>query len=293
MNKPCRTLVLGGSDGLLGRSLVEAFAKSGFEVHAVGPDDFDPTDSVELTKYIDDLQPKLVANTVAYTAVDAAEDNQDIAFLLNRTLPALLGQILPSRGISLLHYSTDFVFDGKKNTPYTEEDTPNPQSIYGESKLAGEKVLLNSEIKDLYIIRLAWLFGPHKTNFVQKILELAQTRSELNVVHDQIGSPTYSRDLAALSVPLFLSGQPGLYHLVNSGQASWCELASEAVSLAGIDCTVRPIPSEDFPQKAKRPAFSVLSTERFSQLTGQEPRPWANALSEYVYQYILGQGEED
>jgi dTDP-4-dehydrorhamnose reductase len=220
---------------------------------------------------------------MAYTQVDQAEDDSENAYRLNKRLPAVLAAQIKSRGALLAHYSTDFVFDGASNRPYATQDTPNPQTVYGQSKLAGEQAILDSGLEKFLIIRTAWLFGPWKTNFVRKMLELAAHRESLNVVHDQAGSPTYTKDLAENSIRLFSSGHLGLFHLVNVGKATWCELAQEAVRIAGLDCRVDPIPSSDYPQKAKRPAYSVLDTSRFTEATGVTPRGWDQALRDYVF----------
>ena len=220
---------------------------------------------------------------VAYTRVDQAEEEKELAFQLNRRLPTLLGNVARKKDIYLVHYSTDFVFDGKKNTPYTPQDKTNPLSVYGKSKLEGENSLLDKTWNKLLIIRTAWLFGPNKTNFVARILELAQNKETLNVVHDQVGSPTYTIDLANYTLELIKKAAHGLYHLSNSGQASWCELASEAVKCAGLHCRVNPITSSEYPQKAVRPPYSVLDCSEFIDLTGIKPRPWIQALRDYIF----------
>jgi dTDP-4-dehydrorhamnose reductase len=161
-------------------------------------------------------------------------------------------------------------------------DPPNPLSVYGASKLAGEAALQALDIPELLILRTAWLFGPGKTNFVQRILELAAERKELKVVADQFGSPTCTLDLARLTVELLQNGATGLLHAANSGQASWHELAAEAVHLAGLDCRVLPIPTSGYPTRAPRPANSVLDIAETVRLAGYTPRHWREALAEYV-----------
>ena len=186
-------------------------------------------------------------------------------------------------GVPLVHYSTDFVFNGKKTTPYGPGDQPAPSSVYGQTKLQGERELLALDLPNLLIIRTSWLFGPCKTNFVTRILELAATRPELSVVHDQIGSPSYTPDLAAGSLALLDRGATGIFHLANAGQASWCELATEAVRGADLACRIKPIPSSEYPQKACRPAYSVLDLGAFTAATGIAPRPWLQALREFLF----------
>ncbi|EPR34591.1 dTDP-4-dehydrorhamnose reductase [Alkalidesulfovibrio alkalitolerans DSM 16529] len=276
-------LVLGGRHGLLGQALTKALPLAGWRAVALGREDFDPFDQGALRETCQREQATAIFNTVAYTAVDQAEDDRDAAFRLNRNLPRLLGLSARELGIALVHFSTDFVFDGKKDTPYTAKDNPAPESVYGQSKLAGEQALLEIAPPDLLIIRTSWLFGPGKANFVSKILDLAHTRDKLTVVADQTGSPTYTPDLAKNSVVLLDSGARGLFHLASGGKATWCELAAQAVHLAGYPCRVEPIATDAWPAKAKRPRFSVLDLDAFTEATGIVPRPWEQGLRDYIF----------
>lgn len=286
-----RALVLGGRSGLLGQALTHCLNARGWDAIPVGRDDFDVLDNERLTAYIAQTSPQVIFNTVAWTQVDAAEENEPQALQLNRTLPLLLGRIVKGTSMHLVHYSTDFVFDGRKASPYSVTDSTNPLSVYGTSKLAGEKALASLELDNCCIIRTAWLFGPGRGNFVRTILNLCATRSGINVVHDQVGSPTYTIDLAEGSVKLAELRATGIFHVANAGQASWCELASEAVSLAGLHCKVQAIPSKDWPQKAQRPSYSVLDTSRFTQVTGISPRPWPQALRDYIFHDHFPEGK--
>ena len=278
-----RVAVLGGRTGLLGVPVAAAFAKAGFETAPLGRADFDITDSAAMGAFLDEFSPDWLVNAVAYTAVDKAEDEPAEAARLNRVLPAMLGRLCADRNVGLFHFSTDFVFDGKKNTPYAEGDQTGPASVYGQTKLDGEKALMALKLPRLLIARVAWLFGPGKKNFVRTMFTLAKERSELRVVHDQIGSPSYTLDLAGYAVELIKTRTTGIFHLANAGWASWCQLASEAVSVAGYDCQVVPIATGEYPQKAVRPAYSVLDTAKFTQTSGISPRPWVQALREYVF----------
>lgn len=278
-----RMLVLGGATGLLGQAVVRTAAAAGYTVTAAGRKDFDLTDSKALAAFIDDAAPDIVCNTIAHTQVDKAENDEDAA-LLNRVLPCLLGRIVKERpSIYLMHFSTDFVFNGRKSTAYTEDDETDPINAYGRTKLEGEKALLRLELERYSIIRTAWLFGPGKKNFITTILDLCRQGKSLNVVHDQLGSPTYTLDLASYCLNLFEANGTGIFHITNSGQASWCEFASEAVRLAQIECPITPVPSKEYRQEARRPAFSVLSTAKFTRVTGVSPRPWPQALADYIY----------
>ncbi len=277
-------LVLGGSTGLLGQALTQTIRAAGYAVTATGRHDVDPGDSTALADLIDAVAPAIVFNTVAYTQVEQAEDEEEAAMGLNRVFPCMLGRIIKARPhIRMAHFSTDFVFDGRKNSPYTVEDATAPLNAYGRTKLAGEQALLQLQMENCCIIRSAWLFGPGKKNFVRTILDLCLHRTSLNVVHDQTGSPSYTLDLAAYSLKLMESEASGVFHIVNSGEANWCELAAEAVRLAQMECVINPVPSKEYPQKAVRPAYSVLDTSRFTLVTGIAPRPWIQALADYIY----------
>ncbi len=285
-----RAVVLGGRTGLLGQSLVLALRNGGWDAVPVGRDDVDVLDAERLADFIDKASPQTVFNTVAWTQVDLAEEHEQEAAQLNRALPASLGRIVRGTGMHLVHLSTDFVFNGRKTTPYTTDDTPDPASVYGATKLAGETALLSIAPDNCCVVRTAWLFGPGRRNFVQTILGLCAAKDDIQVVHDQTGSPTYTVDLAAGCVRLAELRATGLFHVVNAGQASWCELASEAVHLAGLHCKVHAITSKDWPQKAARPAYSVLDTSRFTEVTGIVPRPWPQALRDYIYKDCIPSG---
>ena len=278
-----KAVVLGGKTGLMGQALCMAMARKGWTVHAPRRADLDLFDRPAVEDYLARTGADTLFNTVAYTRVDQAEDEPAEAARLNRQLPLILGQAARNAGVQLIHYSTDFVFNGRKTTPYTTEDQPDPRSVYGSTKLQGERELQALGLPGLLIVRTSWLFGPCKINFVTRILELAAARAELSVVHDQIGSPSYTPDLAANSLALVEAGAAGLFHLANAGQASWCELAAEAVRGADLPCRVKPITSDQYPQKAVRPAYSVLDLSKFTAATGITPRPWLQALREFLF----------
>ncbi|MDQ7031289.1 MAG: dTDP-4-dehydrorhamnose reductase [Desulfonauticus sp.] len=285
-----KALVLGGKTGLLGQDIVEVLKKEGWEVIAPSREELNIFSSQELYSYIKDNEVDFVFNTIAYTQVEKAEEEPKKAFELNKVFPKIVGNVCKELDVYLIHYSTDFVFDGQKETPYEDTDEPHPLNVYGQTKLEGEKVLLEIPDLEVLIIRTAWLFGRGKLNFVSKILNLAKNKSSLNVVHDQVGSPTYTLDLARYSLALLHKKSTGIFHVVNAGQASWCELAQEAVNCLGLACQIIPISSKDFPQKAKRPAYSVLSINKFVQTTGIQPRSWIQALREYLYANFYGSG---
>jgi dTDP-4-dehydrorhamnose reductase len=288
-----RALVLGGHGGLLGQALMEVLRAAGWEAAGTDRSRIDyaaPDAGARLEALVESLEPACIFSTVAYTRVDDAEDHPAEADLFNRAVPVMVGRVAKKFGCPLVHYSTDFVFSGKKKTPYTTEDPPGPLNVYGKTKLAGEEVLLSLGLERCMIIRTAWLFGPGKKNFVQTILDRCQDTQALGVVHDQVGSPTYTLDLARYSLKLVEAEGNGIYHIVNAGEASWCELATEAVRLVQKECIINGIPSAAYPQKALRPAYAVLGTAKFERATGVTPRPWLQALQEYIFRAYPAEG---
>lgn len=278
-----KAVILGGKTGLLGRTLTEKLEQNEVITIPLSRADFDPLNEKILTALLEREKPDLIFNTIAYTMVDQAEDEESKAHLLNTTLPVSLGRLAKMNNCKLIHFSTDFVFDGKNDSPYTEKDKTNPQSVYGSTKLAGEEKLLELDYENILIIRTAWLFGPYKTNFVHKILNFAREREALTIVHDQNGSPTYTPDLADYTIELVKNEANGIFNVVNSGKASWCELAAEAINCSAINCRVEPVPSSAYPTKAARPSYSVLDTAKLTAATGITPRPWVQALRDYIY----------
>ncbi|WP_285906863.1 dTDP-4-dehydrorhamnose reductase [Pseudodesulfovibrio pelocollis] len=275
-------VIFGGKTGLLGQALTRAFRLAGARPVPLSSQDCDILDPRNVELLLDRRDPDLIVNAAAYTQVDLAEEQEEMAFALNATAPPLLASLAAKRLVPFVHFSTDFVFRGTKRTPYLPYDEPNPFSVYGISKADGERGLLRFGYERTLIIRTSWLFGPGKMNFVEKILTLCETRDTISVVSDQTGSPAYTPDVAAHTLALLARDETGIHHLANSGEATWHELASEAVTLAGLDCRVEPIPTSAYPTKAMRPAYSVLDLSRFIQAMGVTPRHWKQALADYV-----------
>jgi dTDP-4-dehydrorhamnose reductase len=281
-----KALVLGGHTGLLGQALMDALNLAAWHATPLGRQDGQILDVNCLARKINRIAPDVIFNTIAWTQVDLAEEHPAEAMALNRGLVSSLTHSIKGTSIRLVHYSTDFVFNGAKQIPYTVEDTPKPETIYGATKLAGERVLGALPPEQYCIIRTAWLFGPGRKNFVSTILDACRKRDSIDVVHDQTGSPTYTRDLAQWSLKLAELKADGIFHAVNGGKATWCDLACEAINLAEAPCRVNPVSSAQWQQKAKRPRFSVLDTSRLAQM-GIMPRPWPLALREYLYHDYL------
>ena len=287
-----KALVLGGATGLLGQALSRILTERGWSVDTLGRQQGDLLNDAFLAEKLDAVRPDVVFNTVAWTQVDDSEDHVEEARLINRCLPASLACLLQTRpSLFLVHYSTDFIFGGQNRHPLKEEDKPHPQSVYGATKLEGEESVRAALPDRSCVVRTAWLFGHGRGNFVETILNACHRRDEIRVVHDQTGSPSFADDVALHSAQLAEawlqkgadSGVPGIWHVANSGEASWCELACEAVQLTSAPCRVIPIASTAWPQKAKRPEYSVLCTDKLAAFLGRHPRPWPQALRAYIF----------
>ena len=237
-----------------------------------------PEQCLAVTK---DFRPEVIINAAAFTRVDDCETHADKAFLVNGDGAGNLSRAAAEFGALIVHYSTDYVFDGLKKTPYLEEDGPNPQSVYGKSKLAGED-LVRRNCPNHLILRTSWLFGPG-VNFIRTILSAAQKGTPLRVVNDQKGSPTYSKDLASHTLTMIGTGCRSTYHLTNSGSCTWFELASKALEWAGIrNVPVSPVSTSEFKRPAPRPANSVLANARLKREGFPLMRTWQAAAREYI-----------
>lgn len=247
-------------------------------------DALDITDPERVSELVAEVRPAVVINCAAYTKVDLAEKEASLAEEVNARSPGLLARVCNDVGALLVHYSTDYVFDGSKASPYVEDDEPNPASVYGSTKLAGEKAA--SDAKDHLILRTSWVFGDGR-NFVSTIVEAARSRGQISVVDDQIGRLSYAPDIAAATLQLLRAGARGLFHLTGGGPpASWADVAELAIRYAGVAATVERISTERFFEGrsgpvAPRPANSVLDCAKAEGL-GASLRDWREALAEYL-----------
>jgi dTDP-4-dehydrorhamnose reductase len=230
----------------------------------------------------------LIVNGAAYTDVDGCESHPELANRVNGDGPGLLAEAAKLSGATLVHISTDYVFDGLASEPYRETSPTGPRSAYGRSKLLGEEEILGSGLEKFLIIRTSWLFGPGGKNFVETMLRLATEREELRVVDDQVGSPTYTADLARAIFALLEKEQYGLFHFANAGVCSWYQFSLEIVRryvAAGGEVALQrhlAITTADYPLPAARPAYSVFSTTKYQAATGNEVPPWQDALDRYL-----------
>lgn len=288
-----RVLVL-GADGQLGRELRRARAPAGLSLSFAGRSDIDIT-SDGAAAALTAMRPDAVINAAAYTAVDKAESEPELAFAINRDAPALLAREAATLGAPFLHISTDYVFSGEKPGPYVETDIKQPLNVYGRSKSEGENAILSCHAGAL-ILRTSWVYSPFGANFVKTMLRLGETRDSVRVVADQIGRPTAAGDLAAVCLALVarqLAGSDaakGVLHFANEGKASWADVAgaifSEAATRGRRPVAVTSISTADYPTPAKRPANSLLDTSRIETEFGIVPRPWRAALSECVAELV-------
>ncbi len=279
-----------GNRGMLGREVESLLARE--RLMSVGTDrEIDITDEEAVQSFLRNSQTPIewIINCAAYTAVDRAEEEPNTAYLINVDGPRNLARVAEEAGATLLHISTDYVFDGGKRDEYSEEDPPGPLGVYAQSKYAGELAVQASGSRH-FLVRTAWLYGRDGVNFVETMLRLFGERDEVRVVNDQRGSPTWARDLAG-AILAFIEKKTlpyGVYHFTNEGFTTWFEFAREILRLGKQRGLVRrevrlmPITTAEYPTRAKRPANSVLSKQKITQVLGLSIRPWQQALDEYL-----------
>jgi len=270
-----------GAGGQLGYDVCKVLAARGIEHRGVDIQDFDITDSDAVRTYITAYQPEAVIHCSAWTAVDRAEDEIEKVRAINAGGPRNIASVCRTIGAKMLYISTDYVFPGTGERPYEPEDPTGPLSAYGATKLGGE--LAVQELLDrFFIVRISWVFGKNGNNFVKTMLRLAETRTELSVVCDQIGSPTYTADLAPLLCDMIVTDKYGVYHATNEGSCSWAEFAREIFRLAGKDVTVHAIPTSEYPTRAARPLNSRMSKDKLVQMGFSRLPTWQDALERYL-----------
>jgi dTDP-4-dehydrorhamnose reductase len=277
-------ILITGSNGQLGSEFREASAFYPF-YNFIFTDiaELDISSSNQVNQFFKENNIDVVINCAGYTAVDRAEDEPDVAKLINYEAVVNLVRVCKTYNIYLVHISTDYVFDGKSQKPYNEDDRTNPVSSYGKTKLAGEEAMMSCLEKGM-IIRTSWLYSTFGNNFVKTILKTGSEKGKLNVVDDQYGCPTYARDLASTIlkiVPIAVStNQFEIYHYSNEGQCSWYEFAKAAIELANISCQVNPVTSDKYPQKAPRPFYSVMDKTKIKERYGITIPEWRESLKE-------------
>ena len=277
-------ILITGCNGQLGNEM--QLLEKDFSEHQwfnTDVEELDITDQLAIEQFIQENQIDGIVNCAAYTAVDKAESNKELCTSLNTVAPAYLAAAVDKRGGWMIQISTDYVFDGTKHTPYVETDTPCPDSVYGSTKLAGE-FGVQKFCRRSMIIRTAWLYSTFGNNFVKTMLRLGKERQELGVIFDQIGTPTYARDLAKAIMAAIAQGiQPGVYHFSNEGVISWYDFTKTIHRIAGItSCHVRPLHTAEYPTPAKRPAYSVLDKTKIKETYNIEIPYWEESLKECI-----------
>lgn len=274
-------ILVTGVKGQLGFDVVNELEKRGHEAVGVDIEEMDITDAVSVDKVISEAAVDAVIHCAAYTAVDAAEENQEICRKVNVDGTQNIATVCKKLGIKMMYISTDYVFDGEGTRPWEPDDERQPLNVYGQTKYEGELAVQNT-LDEYFIVRIAWVFGINGKNFVKTMLNLAKSHDHLTVVNDQYGSPTFTYDLAKLLVDMIVTDKYGIYHATNEGICTWYEFACEIFRQAGVEVDVQPVTSDAFPVKAKRPSNSRMSKDKLEQNGFHKLPTWQNAVERYV-----------
>jgi len=270
-----------GVKGQLGYDVMNELEKQGLEGIGVDIDEMDITDADQVNKVIKEAAPDAVIHCAAYTAVDAAEDNEEICRKVNAQGTENIAKVCEELDIKMMYISTDYVFNGQGERPWEPDDEREPLNVYGQTKYEGE-LAIEEHVKKFFTVRIAWVFGVNGKNFIKTMLNLGKTHDHLTVVNDQTGSPTYTYDLARLLVDMIQTDKYGRYHATNEGLCTWYEFAYEIFKQAGMDVSVAPVSSDEYPAKAKRPSNSRMDKSKLTA-NGFQPLPtWQDALSRYL-----------
>jgi len=281
-------ILLTGPNGQVGWELAPRLAALG-KVAALDQSALDLADADAIRARVRELRPDLIVNAAAYTAVDRAESEPEVALAINATAPAVLAEEAQRLGALLVHYSTDYVFDGTKAGPYTEEDAPNPLNVYGRTKLEGEQAIRASGCRHL-ILRTSWVYAGRGHNFLLTMLRLGAERPELRVVDDQRGAPTWARDIAAATATLLARPPHGLYHLTAAGETTWHGFACEIMRRASLTPVVHRVRSTEYPSAARRPANSVLDNSRLRAAARIVMPAWEESLAKCLAEIRQARG---
>jgi dTDP-4-dehydrorhamnose reductase len=269
-----------GSEGMLGHDLVDILSKEN-EISTTTIDTLDITDIEKTIATVQEINPDVVVHAAAFTDVNGSETKKDIAYKINGIGTRNVAVACKETDSALVYICTDYVFDGEKGSSYQEYDQTNPLSIYGKTKLQGE-TYIRDILSKFYIVRTSWLYGYHGPNFVTTMLKLSKTMDTISVVNDQIGSPTYTVDLAKAISKLIKKPSYGIYHITNSGECSWYDYACQIFEIAGIEINVKPVSTGEYPQPAPRPKYSVLENYNWKIEGFPEIREYNDALRDYM-----------
>lgn len=280
MSQKKMTVLVTGVKGQLGYDVVKELEKRGHAAIGVDIDEMDITDAASVRSVITEAMPDAVIHCAAYTAVDAAEDNEELCRKVNAEGTANIAAVCKTLDCKMMYISTDYVFNGQGERPWEPDDARQPLNIYGQTKYEGE--LAVEQLEKFFIVRIAWVFGVNGKNFIKTMLNLGRTRDKLTVVADQIGSPTYTFDLARLLVDMIETDRYGRYHATNEGLCSWYEFACEIFQQAGITVEVAPVTSDQYPAKAKRPMNSRMDKSKLEDNGFERLPSWQDALGRYL-----------
>lgn len=274
-------ILVTGVKGQLGYDVMNELTKRGHTGIGVDVEEMDITDAAKVEQVIKESEVEAVIHCAAYTAVDAAEDNAELCHKINAEGTENIAKVCKELDLKMIYISTDYVFNGEGTRPWEPDDEREPLNVYGQAKYEGE-LAVEKYLEKYYIVRIAWVFGVNGKNFIKTMLNLSETHDELSVVNDQIGSPTYTYDLAKLLVDMVETDKYGRYHATNEGLCTWYEFATEIFRQAGKEITVHPVTSEQFPSKAKRPHNSRMSKDKL-EANGFDRLPtWQDALNRYL-----------
>ncbi|XTR37210.1 dTDP-4-dehydrorhamnose reductase [Paraclostridium tenue] len=274
-------ILVTGINGQLGYDVVKELNKRGHEAVGVDKEQMDLTVSSEIKECIEKNSPEAIIHCAAYTAVDDAEENEDLCSQINALAVKDIANCAKKLDIPMIYISTDYVFDGTKDGEYTEDDVPNPINIYGKTKYDGEKYV-QEILEKYYIVRISWVFGENGNNFIDTMLRLSKDRDSLNIINDQVGSPTYTKDLAPILVDMIETDEYGVYHATNEEFCSWYEFAKEIFNVAKVNINVTPISTSEYPTKANRPMNSKMSKDKLINNGFKQLRSWKEAVGEYI-----------
>lgn len=270
-----------GVKGQLGYDVVKHLEKRGHQPIGVDRDEMDLMDNEAIRTFIMNLKPEAIIHCAAYTAVDKAEEEVDTCYQINAESVKVIAQCAKALDVKMIYISTDYVFDGTKEGEYVETDLPNPINVYGASKLKGEQYV-QALLEKYYIVRISWVFGVNGNNFIKTMRRLGAERDELNIINDQVGSPTYTADLAPLLVDMMETNKYGIYHATNEGFCSWYEFANEIFKQSRIEVKTNPITTDQYPTAAKRPMNSKMSKAKLKANGFSILLTWQQSLADYI-----------
>ena len=276
-------ILVTGVKGQLGYDVVKALESRGYQPVGVDREEMDLMNNNMIQNFIMNLKPEAIIHCAAYTAVDQAEEEVEICYQINAEAVKVIAECAKTLDIPMIYISTDYVFDGTKASEYVETDIPNPINVYGASKLKGEQYV-QQLLEKFYIVRISWVFGINGNNFIKTMQRLGNEQDQLNIIHDQVGSPTYTAHLAPLLVDMIETDQYGIYHATNEGYCSWYEFAAEIFKQSQLDVTLHPITTDQYKTKAKRPLNSKMSKQKLSDYGFHRLPTWQEALKNYINQ---------